>query len=77
MSDTDVKAPMFKLITAWLIAIWSSTIDIFASIPWDKLAQFAAFVYSCLLIYEYIRKRIRAIKAPKAGEDNGTKQDIA
>ena len=73
MNDTDVKAPIFKLITAWVMALWSSTVDIFASIPWDKLAQFAAFVYSCLLIYEYIRKRIKATK----GEPNGTKQDIA
>ena len=77
MNDTDVKAPTFKLITAWLVALWSSTIDIFASIPWDKLAQFAAFVYSCLLIYEYIRKRIRAARENKSGEDNGTKQDVA
>ena len=69
--DTDVKAPMLKAITAWLAVAFTSLWSSFTSLPWDKFAQFAAFVYSCCLIWEFLRKKF------KQGKTNGTEQDIA
>ena len=70
MDDTEVKFPMIKAITAWIAALLSSFLspawETFTSISWDKLAQFAAFVYSLCLIYEWAKKK------HKKGESNGT-----
>ena len=67
MNDTDIKLPMVKLISAWLTALLASAWQTFSVIPWDKLAQFAAFVYSCALLWEWLRKQII-----KRGESSGT-----
>lgn len=58
MEDTDVKLPFIKVVTAWLTVVLSSTWQTFSIIPWDKLAQFAAFIYSCALILEWLKKQI-------------------
>lgn len=68
---TEIQAPIFKVVSAWIVALLADPMlffwHAFNETPWDKLAQFAAFVYSLCLIYEYLRKKFR----------NGTKQDIA
>lgn len=69
--DTDVKAPMLKAITAWLAVLFTSLWDQFTTLPWDKFAQFAAFVYSCCLIWEFLRKKTKKEKP------NGTEQNIS
>lgn len=69
-NTAEVQAPVWKAVSLWVIAVLTDSTmffwETFNSIPWDKFAQFAAFIYSLCLIYEYVRKRIR----------NGTKQDI-
>lgn len=61
LHDTELKAPVIKVTTAWLAALLTDSMSFvwsaFSSVPWDKLAQFAAFVYSLCLIYEWLRKR--------------------
>lgn len=69
--DTDVKAPMLKAITAWIAVAFTTLWTHFTTLPWDKFAQFAAFLYSCCLIWEFLRKKI------KKGNTDGTKSDIA
>lgn len=69
--DTDVKAPMLKAITAWIAVAFTTLWTHFTTLPWDKFAQFAAFLYSCCLIWEFLRKKI------KKGKTNGTEQDVA
>lgn len=70
-TDTDVKAPVIKAIIAWIAAIVTSAMEVFSTIPWDKLAQFAAFIYSCILIWDHLRKKFRK------GDSNGTKQNLS
>lgn len=65
--DEEIKIPVLKAISAWLIAIATSMWQTFSQVPWDKLAQFAAFLYSVCLIYEYLRKRFR--KSSQHGSD--------
>lgn len=65
--DEEIKIPVLKAISAWLIAIATSMWHTFSQVPWDKLAQFAAFLYSLCLIYEYLRKRFR--KSAQYGSD--------
>lgn len=68
--STEIQAPLFKVISLWVLAVLTdSTLffwNAFTTIPWDKFAQFAAFIYSLCLIYEWIRKKFQ----------NGTKQDF-
>lgn len=63
MNELEVKFPVVKVISAWVAALTTSTMnyawDTFMNIPWDKLAQFAAFVYTIMLILEFIKKKIR------------------
>lgn len=53
---------MLKAILAWTLALLTDSTsfvwDVFVSMPWDKLAQFAAFVYSVKLILAERKKRI-------------------
>lgn len=58
MHDTDIKLPMLKFASAWITVVLASAWHTFSVIPWDKLAQFAAFVYSCALIWEWVRKQL-------------------
>ena len=73
LTDTELKAPVIKVTTAWLAALLTDSMSFvwntFSSVPWDKMAQFAAFVYSLCLIYEYISKRIRRKKENKDGTE--------
>ncbi len=73
---------MIKAITAWAAAIFASAWDgaaqlfqwhwaIFTTLPWDKFAQFAAFIYSCCLIWEFLRKRSKKDKV------NGPEQNLS
>lgn len=68
--SSEIHAPVWKAVSLWVIAVLTDSTmffwETFNNIPWDKFAQFAAFIYSLCLIYEYVRKKIR----------NGTKQDI-
>jgi hypothetical protein len=57
MQDQDIKLPFVKVVSAWLTAVAASTWQTFSELPWDVLAQFAAFVYSCALIYEWLHKK--------------------
>ena len=61
----EITHPGIKVTTAWLTAILTSGWQTFSTIPWDKLAQFAAFLYTIVLIIEWIRKRIKAYKGEK------------
>lgn len=58
LHEEDIKMPIIKAVSAWLLAVITSLWQTFSTIPWDKLAQFAAFVYSICLIYEYVRKKV-------------------
>lgn len=66
---TEVKAPVIKLITAWGAALFSDFFvqlwNAFQAAPWDKLAQFAAFIYTMCLIVEWVVKRWRKTREPK------------
>lgn len=67
--DTEVKAPVLKLITAWLAAgfsnFFTSAWESFTVIPWDKLASFAAFIYTTCLAVEWIVKKWRKWRGTK------------
>lgn len=54
---SEIKTPMFKAITAWAAALGTSTWQIWYQLPWDRFAQFAAFIYSLCLIWEYACKK--------------------
>ena len=54
---TEISRPILKAVTAWIFAMLTSLWHSFSTIPWDKFAQFAAFVYSLCLIYEYLKKK--------------------
>lgn len=57
MDDTEIKVPMLKAISAWCAALITSAWQTWNVIPWDRLAQFAAFLYSLALLWEYVRMR--------------------
>ena len=52
MNSDTVSHPIMKAISAWLLFGVAHAVDIM-----QFLAAFAAFVYSCLLIYEWSHKR--------------------
>lgn len=64
--STEIKAPVIKITTAWLAALFSdffmSLWHVFKETPWDKLAQFAAFIYTVCLIIEWGVKRWRKLR---------------
>lgn len=62
MKNQDITYPGIKVTTAWLTTLLASTWQTFSGMPWDKLAQFAAFIYSLVLIYEWISKKIQKSK---------------
>lgn len=59
--NEDYKVATMKAVIAWIAAIGSSLWQTWSSVPWDKFAQFAAFIYSVLLIIDYIRKRLQVL----------------
>lgn len=67
MDDSTVKAPLFKVISAWILTWLASVWQVFSAIPWDMLAQFIAFVYSCALLYEWIHKKLKKRKVSSDG----------
>ena len=48
-----------KVASAWLLTLVASVWQNFVSLPWGALAQFAAFLYSCSLIYEWLREKFK------------------
>lgn len=66
----ELKAPMFKAVSAWIAALGTSAWESWHQVPWDKFAQFAAFVYSVCLIIEFVRKR--RLKERRKGDRHGT-----
>lgn len=69
---TEISRPLFKAISAWAAVMLTSMWHTFTIIPWDKFAQFAAFVYSLCLLYEYIKKKADKKKLDPPGVDRGT-----
>lgn len=74
MSDgpDGIRSPALKLISAWVAALgssWDTAATLFVRVPWDKWAQFAAFLYSCCLLWEYLQKKR---KKPSKGTDDVT-----
>lgn len=65
----EIKLPFVKAITAWLMAILASLWQTFSEIPWDLLAQFAAFSYSCVLLGEWALKKWKKRKEKDCGTD--------
>lgn len=55
--DSDFNVGLFKAGVAWVMAITTSLWEAWSTVPWDKFAQFAAFVYSVCLIIEFLRKK--------------------
>lgn len=53
----ELRAPVLKVISAWFVSLYTSTWQAWLHVPWDKLAQFAAFIYTICLICEFVRKR--------------------
>ena len=70
--DIDVKAPMLKMISAWVVALVTSAWHTWQAFPWSTLAQFLAAVYSAMLIVELIVKKYRKWK-----DKDGSKQDVS
>lgn len=68
---TEISRPILKVVTVWTAAMLTSLWHTFTVIPWDKCAQFAAFVYSLCLIYEWIKKKADKKKLT-TGTDHGT-----
>lgn len=68
--DTHIRYPTFKLLSTWLATLGSSMWAVFSNVPWEVLAQFAAFLYSCTLLYEWVVKRIR--RSRNKEDDDGT-----
>ena len=60
MEQSSVKHPGLKMISAWLSVYLSYMWQSFTEVPWEILAQFAAFIYSCALILEWVIKRFRS-----------------
>ena len=60
MEQSSVQHQWLKMISAWLTVFVSSTWQSFTEVPWEILAQFAAFIYSCALILEWVVKRFRS-----------------
>ncbi|MFV0408918.1 MAG: hypothetical protein ACK5LJ_04220 [Paracoccus sp. (in: a-proteobacteria)] len=59
MTDSNVKLPVLKVMSAWLATFLAGTWNVFASVPWEILAQFAAFLYTLALLVEWISKKLR------------------
>lgn len=62
MNDLEVRFPVLKVIsvwfTVWLTTLWQS----FSEVPWEILAQFAAFLYSVVLLVEWMIKKVRRFR---------------
>lgn len=62
MNDFEVRFPVLKVIsvwfTVWLTTLWQS----FSEVPWEILAQFAAFLYSVVLLVEWMIKKVRRFR---------------
>ena len=58
-NDHTAEAQLMKVTSAWVVTFVASVWQHFVSLPWGTLAQFAAFLYSCSLIYEWLRKKFR------------------
>ena len=59
MDDLEVRFPVLKVISVWL-TIWLTTMwQSFSEVPWEILAQFAAFLYSAVLLLEWAIKKVR------------------
>lgn len=71
--DHETRTAVAKGIIAWIAALLTDSMsfiwNIFSSTPWDKLAQFAAFIYSVCLIYQYLAKQRRQVAIMEAEDD--------
>lgn len=62
MDDLEVRFPVLKVISVWL-TVWLTTLwQSFSEVPWEILAQFAAFLYSVVLLMEWTIKKVRRFK---------------
>ena len=57
--NPSLGAQIMKVASAWLLTLVASVWQNFVSLPWGALAQFAAFLYSCSLIYEWLREKFK------------------
>ena len=55
----DLKVSTMKAVVAWISVLASSALETWTAIPWDKLAQFAAFIYTTCLIIQFIWRRVK------------------
>jgi hypothetical protein len=72
VEELEMRAPVLKATLAWALALITDSASFLwhtlSWVHWDKLAQFAAFVYSVHLIWEFHEKR----KAKKKEKEDGT-----
>lgn len=72
VEELEMRAPVLKATLAWALALLTDSASFLwytiSWVHWDKLAQFAAFVYSVHLIWEFHAKR----KAKKKEKEDGT-----
>lgn len=62
MNDLEVRFPVLKVISVWF-TIWLTTLwQSFSEVPWEILAQFAAFLYSAVLLVEWMIKKVRRFR---------------
>ena len=62
MNDLEVRFPVLKVISVWF-TIWLTTLwQSFSDVPWEILAQFAAFLYSVVLLVEWMIKKVRRFR---------------
>lgn len=62
MNDLEVRFPVLKVISVWL-TIWLTTLwQSFSEVPWEILAQFTAFLYSAVLLVEWMIKKVRRFR---------------
>lgn len=61
MPTPEIRGTTVKLVSAWIAALITDSMSVMwnliTAVHWDKLAQFAAFVYSLCLIYEHFANK--------------------
>lgn len=72
--ETEIQFKGLKITTVWGAVLSTKILSdmwiAFYSVPWDKLAQFAAFIYTVFLATEFIVKKIRLWRTPNGTDKN-------
>lgn len=64
-----VRHQVIKVITAWIATVSVTMWDLVTTTAWENLAQFIVFVYTLILLIEWIVKFVQRRKVSKNGTD--------